>query len=410
MHGGFVSDHSDPDDTGVTAQPGGSEREPPGQDETTPSRPAWRKGLAAARDRFEGSIAQDIVRELRALDFSNQAMLFGAGLLISLLPFFILLSAFANARVDDDLALRLGLDHRASGIVTQLFISSPAKLNVATATSLIFLTAGTLAVAKSLQQIYEKAFHQDHRGLRDLYRLLIWVLALCSAVTLESLAGQAARNLAGGVVLAELVTLVVMTPFFWWTMHYLLAGRLSWRRLLPHAIATGVFFTGFGFFSRIYFSATIISDSKTYGTIGAVFSIVTWLIGIGAVIILGAVAGAVWESRRANTSWRHGPAASSSAIGETPDLLSAGNQRVAYDDRDESTAFVGNRMLLELPGMAARAQRTVPSLRPADPGTPDDLPRATHILCTSSAIKPVIERMLGSEYSAVRNAGGMMAA
>jgi uncharacterized BrkB/YihY/UPF0761 family membrane protein len=32
--------------------------------------------------------------------------------------------------------------------------------------------------------------------------------------------------------------------------------------------------------------------------IGAVLGILTWLIAIGAVIILGAVAGAVWENRR----------------------------------------------------------------------------------------------------------------
>ena len=46
------------------------------------------------------------------------------------------------------------------------------------------------------------------------------------------------------------------------------------------------------------FSDTIVSDSKTYGTIGAIFGIMTWFIAIGAVIILGAVAGAVWEDRK----------------------------------------------------------------------------------------------------------------
>ena len=45
-------------------------------------------------------------------------------------------------------------------------------------------------------------------------------------------------------------------------------------------------------------SETIISDSKTYGTVGAIFGIMTWFIAIGAVIILGAVAGVVWEDRR----------------------------------------------------------------------------------------------------------------
>ncbi len=42
----------------------------------------------------------------------------------------------------------------------------------------------------------------------------------------------------------------------------------------------------------------IVSDSKTYGTAGAISGILTWVIAIGAVIIPGAVAGFVWEDRR----------------------------------------------------------------------------------------------------------------
>jgi membrane protein len=74
-------------------------------------------------------------------------------------------------------------------------------------------------------------------------------------------------------------------------MHFLLAGRVPWRKQLAPAIVTGVFFGGLGIFSRFYFSETIISDSRTYGTIGAILGIMTWFIAIGAVIILGAVVG-----------------------------------------------------------------------------------------------------------------------
>jgi membrane protein len=154
-----------------------------------------------------------------------------------------------------------------------------------------------LAVASSLQQAYEKVFHQAHRGLRDLFRLLAWIVVLCLAVAFDSVAERPVSSAAGGW-LAPLVTVAIMTPFVWWTMHFLLAGRVPWRRLLPSAIITGVFFGGLGVFSKFYFSETIISDSKTYGTVGAIFGIMTWFIAIGAVIILGAVAGVVWEDRR----------------------------------------------------------------------------------------------------------------
>ena len=181
--------------------------------------------MAAARDWYEGSLAKGFVVQLKAIDFSDQIILFGAGLLVTALPFLILLSSFASHRVDDDISLRLGLDRRASGIMTHLFTSAPATLNFATATSLLFLTAGALAVTGSLQQIYEKVFHQERRGLHGLYRLPIWAVMLGLATVFESVVGRPVRNVSDGAVWAVLVTAVIWAPFFWWTMHFLLAGR-----------------------------------------------------------------------------------------------------------------------------------------------------------------------------------------
>ena len=278
-------------------QQDGPDREVPAEREASPAPLRRPRSLAVTGGGLEGSLVRDLIGQLRRLDVVNQAMLFGAGLLISLLPFLILLSSFASRRVDDDIALRLGLDHRAAGIVSHLFSSSSASLNAATVTSVVFVGAGMLAVAGSLQQIYEKAFHQEHRGMRDVPRLTAWVVALCGMVAFESLVGRPVRDTASGSGLVELVTFAIFMPFFWWTIHFLLRGRVGWRRLLPSAVATGVGFVGLGVFSKFYFSSSIISDDKTYGAIGAVFSLMTWLIAIGAVIMLGAVTGAVWEDR-----------------------------------------------------------------------------------------------------------------
>jgi membrane protein len=121
-------------------------------------------------------------------------------------------------------------------------------------------------------------------------------VALCVVLVALSLAQRPLGSGAAGPLAGPAVTAAVMAPFSWWTMRFLLAGRVPWRRLLPSGIVTGVLFGALGIFSKFYFSATIISDSKTYGTIGAVFGIMTWFMAIGAVIVLGAVAGTAWEN------------------------------------------------------------------------------------------------------------------
>ena len=90
--------------------------------------------------------------------------------------------------------------------------------------------------------------------------------------------------------------------FFWWSIHFLLGGRESWGRVLPAAVATGLFWIGLGVFAAFYFSSTIVSDSATYGSIGVTFTLVTWFVAMGAVLTLGAVVGAVWQRRRSGTA------------------------------------------------------------------------------------------------------------
>jgi membrane protein len=181
--------------------------------------------------------------------------------------------------------------------VSHLFTQHSAKWDSATALSLLIMIAGTLTVVGALQEIYEKAFEQPRRGLRDFPRYLVWIVVMCAVLALPGTLRDVLRSVPGGFVVIEVLTFAVFTPFVWWTMHFLLAGRVGWRRLLPSAIATGIFGAAFGVFSTLYFSSTIISDDRIYGPIGAVFDIVTWLVGIGAVIILGAVAGVVWQDR-----------------------------------------------------------------------------------------------------------------
>jgi membrane protein len=277
--------------------------EPPADPDGRALKERARRPLAVARARYEGSWAQDIVAQLKALDFVNWTTIFGAELLWSALPFMILLSSLANHRIDGDLSRHIGLNSKGAHIVSSLFRNSPAHALVPILTGLLFAFAGIIAVVASLQVVYERLFDQPPRGWRDFPRYIVWVAVLLGVLIADGAINKPEHTAAGPVGEAFL-GFVLVAVFFFWTMHFLLAGRVPWRRLIRPALVTALLWVGLALFSSLYFSSVIVDDSKTYGTIGVVFSFLSWFILIGAVIVLGAACGAVWEKRTGRLSLR----------------------------------------------------------------------------------------------------------
>jgi membrane protein len=151
--------------------------------------------------------------------------------------------------------------------------------------------------------IYERAFdYPPLPRLQGWLRCGVWVLFVSGIVIADSAIGKTLRDGPAGAFVFALVELVGFTLFFWWSTHFLLGGRVSWRGVAPAAVATGVFWVGLGLFAAFYFSSTVVSDSKTYGPIGVTFTLVTWFIAMGAVLTLGAVTGGAWHKRRSGPS------------------------------------------------------------------------------------------------------------
>ena len=274
---------------------GGPNDSPPANSDDHSAKGRARRWLDAARGRYEGSWVQAIVAQLIALHIFDWTTIFGAELLWSALPFIILLSSLANERIDDDLSRHIGLNSHAAQIVKRQFRHAPAHATIAILTALLVSLAGSIAVVGSLQLLYERVFDQPHRA-RDFPRLVIWVGVFLLAAIAEVVVGGPVRKAAGPVA-QGLLGFVVVTVLFGWTMHFLLAGRVPWRSVIRPALVSGLLWVGLAVFSSFYFSTTVIDDSKTYGTIGVVFTFLTWFIMIGFVIVLGAAGGAVWQQR-----------------------------------------------------------------------------------------------------------------
>jgi membrane protein len=262
-----------------------------------PTAPRVSRVVAASRRRYEGSAAEEFWRRLKGLNLFTTITLFGATFLMSTLPLIILVSALANRRVEDGLAEHLGLNAQAAHVVRQLFQHSSRYSVVAMALALLIGFAGSIGLAQIVQTGYEQIFDQGHPRRGNLLRWLLWIAALCIWLGFDIVVNAATQGLWGGWVLDGLAALTASIGFFWWSMHLLLSGRLPWRTLLVPAVVTAVLWVVLEVFGALYFSSSITKDSRLYGAIGGVFSLITWFIAIDVVVVVGALAGDVGRSR-----------------------------------------------------------------------------------------------------------------
>ncbi len=244
---------------------------------------------------FDSSASRAFRNDLSATNFVDQIVLFGATLLGSVLPLIIIGSALVNNHVDDDIASALGANAQGSHVLARLFRQSAQSFDFGVLLAFVIGLAGTIAAARTVQGMYEGVFKLPHLPNRlNFVRLFAWVVVVALAV-----AGMAAFNRpvdAGiaGKALGAALDFVVLFLIFAWSIHFLLGGRLRWRSIRCAAVATAAFWVGLGVFSSFYFSGSIVSDSHLYGAVGVIFSLMTWFIAIGAVILLGAIVGEVW--------------------------------------------------------------------------------------------------------------------
>jgi hypothetical protein len=89
--------------------------------------------------------------------------------------------------------------------------------------------------------------------------------------------------------------------------YFLLYRRVGWRQLLPAGVATGFCITGLGVFSALLFSDRITSSDASYGPAGVVVAIISYLVGYGVCLHLGAVFGRMWNDWRSTKRLRSPP-------------------------------------------------------------------------------------------------------
>jgi membrane protein len=157
---------------------------------------------------------------------------------------------------------------------------------------------GGIAAIAAVQDLYEKAFDLEPKGLKNLPRQAASLLLVGGFMVLVARVIAPPAYHLGGVALAAVVGMVVYSIFWVLFLWLLLAGRVSWSIILPSAIATGVCWTGMYVIFHFVFSGSITSDYNKYGPIGVVFALMSYFIAVGVVMSIGAVFGIFWNERK----------------------------------------------------------------------------------------------------------------
>jgi membrane protein len=259
-------------------------------------RAARDKGTATAA-RLKAGAAGDFWGRLTAADFMNSSMNLAALALLCVFPFLIVFAQLRGKSAADTIITLMGLNSKAAVDVKEFIAPTSAAVSTLSVFGAAWLVFGMIAVAATLRQWYERVFDQPPPtgALKTLVYNIIWAASFILLTWVQVTVG---RHVSGRV-LSYALQFVLLAVFIWWSAHFFLGGRPGWRQTLPVGIATGFCLTGLAVFSALFFSNSVISGVDDYGPVGVVSALMSFIIGIGVCIHLGAVFGRMWSEKHA---------------------------------------------------------------------------------------------------------------
>ncbi|MFE0807844.1 YhjD/YihY/BrkB family envelope integrity protein [Streptomyces sp. NPDC058848] len=253
---------------------------------TAANRPPWFGRLRLAVSRSPVGRGW---RRSKGIELGSRSLGFAALGLLTLVPLLIIVSSADPERgrgFAQWLGEGLGVSPASRQQVEKLFTRPGQALRSTTVFGIAALAVFGLSFGAAVQTGYEKVWDLAPARWWARWRHLVWIGVLTGYLFLSATTTLRPKPLAGGVAASLSAVL-----FLWWSQHLLLGGRIRWRALLPGAVATVIGLLGLRIFSSVVFSPLIASNAVTYGLVGTVLVIQSWLVGVGVVVFGGALVG-----------------------------------------------------------------------------------------------------------------------
>ncbi|MFJ1605999.1 hypothetical protein ACIOHS_21875 [Streptomyces sp. NPDC088253] len=253
-----------------------------------------RRLRGTAEERFPVIIR--LTSHLIAVNLLDSATRLAAQVFLTAVPLLFVVASFAPQAVRNEFLSSFhdvfGINGSSEQELKKVFDADPANLqqSAGVVSSLMVLLSAT-ACSRAMQRLCQRAWRLPSASPRiAAWRWLVWIAAWLVILALQ---GPLRTGFGAGAWLGLPLLLLAEVGVWWWTQHLLLAARIPWLPLLPGALLTGVAMTALTVVAKLYVPGALNRSLDRYGSLGAVFTVLSWLIGLCVVIAAGITAGAV---------------------------------------------------------------------------------------------------------------------
>ena len=256
---------------------------------------AVRRAVLRGVDRVWSDLrVSELHRSGREFELMERAMGFAALAMLTVFPLLIVVAA-AGAATHHGVAVwvvyGMGLNGSSARAVTQLFSAPTKVLSTTSVFSLVLAAVFGVMFAGSVQAGFERVWGLPAGPWHKIWRQAVWLTVFIAYIYAAATVGAGTRHTPVQAVSRVLVATVLGLVFFWWGLRFLVGGRVSYLAAMPGAVATLAFLAGLRVFSTLVFEPLVVTNAVTYGAVGTVLVVQSWLIGVGWVVYGGQLFG-----------------------------------------------------------------------------------------------------------------------
>jgi uncharacterized BrkB/YihY/UPF0761 family membrane protein len=224
----------------------------------------------------------------------DRAVALASSALTALIPIVILLGSVLPTSDDESISRQIISRYHLTGAGAEAVRDALAPATGTTTSINVFgailLIVASLSFGRGVQRLFEQAWDLKPMSVRNSVNDLIWiggvVVYLGISWWIHHLLDSGRIELAANLTVMPLTAVLLA-----WSGRILSAGRISWRQLVPFAVAGAVADAAMLVFAAVYLPRLFTSYADRYGVIGAVLAMISALFIVMIVVVATAAVG-----------------------------------------------------------------------------------------------------------------------